>query len=79
MAPARDPELIARMRRFFELNEMAEAIMRQNLRRRYPDATPAEIEKHVLAWLSDRPGAPIADAGGPSFRVRRVFPDPSEK
>ena len=72
--PDHDPALIARMQAFFELNEMAEMIMRQNLRRRFPTETPAEIERRVFAWLSERPDAPIGDASGPSFRVRRVLP-----
>ena len=72
MRPIRNPDVIARMQTTFELCEMAEAMMRQNLRRRYPDETAAQIEHRVMAWLQDRPGAEYGDAAGP-VRLRRVF------
>jgi Rv0078B-related antitoxin len=68
----RDPELMARVRMAFDLYEAAEAMMRQNLRRRFPGESEEQIEQRVLAWLRDRPGAEHGDAGGP-VRVRRVF------
>lgn len=72
MKPIRDPAVIARVQAAFDLNEMAEAMMRQNLRRRFPGESEEEIELRVLAWLQDRPGAEHGDAGGP-VRVRRIF------
>ena len=72
MKPVRDPDLIARVQTTLDLYETAEAMMRQNLRRRFPRETPEQIESRLLAWLHDRPGAEIGDAGGP-FRVRRIF------
>jgi hypothetical protein len=69
---ARDPALIARVRATFELNDTAEATMRQNLRRRFPRETAEQIELRLLQWLQDRPGAPYGDAGGP-VQVRRIF------
>jgi Rv0078B-related antitoxin len=51
----RDPAVIARMEMLFDLYETSEAIMRQNLRRRHPDADEAEIERLLHAWLLDRP------------------------
>ena len=72
MKPVRDPEATARIERAFELYEMAEAMMRQNLRRRFPEESDDQIEQRILAWLRHRPGAEIGDAGGP-VQVRRVF------
>jgi Rv0078B-related antitoxin len=51
----RDSAVIARMEMLFDLYETSEAIMRQNLRRRNPDADEAEIERLLRAWLLDRP------------------------
>jgi len=72
MKPVRDPALIARVQTTFDLYEAAEAMMRQNLRRRFPQESPEQIETRLLAWLHDRPGAEVGDAAGP-FRVRRIF------
>lgn len=67
--PIRDPRVISRMKMAFDLYETAEAIMRQNLRRRFPDAQEAEIERRLVAWLRRRPGAEHGDgAGRPSRR-----------
>jgi hypothetical protein len=49
--PIRDPKVLARMRTAMELYEAAEAMMRQNLRRRSPQASDAQIERHFLSWL----------------------------
>jgi hypothetical protein len=72
MKPIRDPAVIARVRMAFDLNEAAEAIMRQNLRRRFPRESERQVEQRLLAWLRDRPGAEHGDAGG-AVRARRVF------
>ena len=61
------------MQRTLDLYEAAEAMMRQNLQRRYPEESPEQIEIRIQAWLRDRPGAERGDAGG-SVRVRRLFP-----
>ena len=59
----------ARVHPVFELNEAGIAIMRMNLRRRNPAASEAEIDALLLAWVRDRPGAPLGDADGvPSKR-----------
>jgi hypothetical protein len=47
-----------------ELFEAGEAIMRQNLRRKFPDADEADIERRLGEWRSSRPGAPHGDAPG---------------
>jgi hypothetical protein len=72
MKPVRDLALIARVKTAFDLNEAAEALMRQNLRRRFPQESQEQIELRLLAWLRDRPGAEHGDAGGP-VRVRCIF------
>ena len=54
----------------FELYEVAEAMKRQNLRRRHPHLDDAEIEERVLEWLSSRPGVEYGDADGASFVLR---------
>ena len=44
---------------------------RENLKRRHPEATEEEIEKMLVAWLHERPGAEHGDASGP-FRPRPI-------
>lgn len=48
----------------FDLFEAGEQIMRQNLKRRHPDAAPEEIEARFAEWLAQRPGAELGDAVG---------------
>ena len=48
----------------FDLYESAELIMRENLRRRFPEADDDEIERRLLDWLQKRPGAGIVPAPG---------------
>ena len=55
-----------RYRIALDLFEAAEQIMRQNLRRRFPDAGAGEIEARLVAWLQERPGAELGDAVGRS-------------
>ena len=71
-APTVEDEAASRrLAEVFELYELAEAIMRQNLRRRHPDADESDIESGLDAWRRERPGAPYGDASGPGFRRRR--------
>ena len=39
-------------------------MMRQNLRRRHPEASDEEVEKKLVAWLHERPGAIYGDGSG---------------
>lgn len=55
---------VLRLRQAFELFEAGERLMRQNLRRRYPDETPEAIERRLTAWRMTRPGAEHGDAEG---------------
>lgn len=57
-------DAIDRLRLAFDLFSAGEALMRQNLRRRWPQANAAEIEARLSAWLSERPGAEHGDAVG---------------
>jgi hypothetical protein len=67
--PIRDPLVMSRMKMAFDLYETAEAILRQNLRRRFPGEDEASIEARIVAWLHRRPGAEHGDgAGRPSRR-----------
>jgi uncharacterized protein YccT (UPF0319 family) len=55
MEPIRDPEFLARAIAVFDLCETAEQMMRQNLRRWYPQASEEEIRQRFKAWLEKRP------------------------
>ena len=57
-------EAIERLHLALELFAAGEAMMRQNLRRRFSTASASEIEDRLVAWLSERPGAEIGDAAG---------------
>ena len=53
----------------FELNQLGIEVMRQNLRRRFPAESDAQVEDRLAAWLVARPHAPSGDADGkPSNR-----------
>ena len=57
-------EAAARLRLALDLFEAGESMTRQNLRRRFPAASAAEIEERMDRWLSERPGAEFGDAVG---------------
>lgn len=64
-AEGRDPEAAAlRLRLALELYETGERMMIQKWRRELPDATDAQIEARLRAWLLERPGAEQGDAEG---------------
>lgn len=48
-------ELVQKFRLTLDLHEAGVDMMRQNLRRRYPEATSGDIEAKLVAWLRDRP------------------------
>lgn len=45
----------ARLRAAFEMHDTGMKLQRQNLRRRNPDASEAEIDRLFEQWLHDRP------------------------
>jgi hypothetical protein len=58
-------ELIAeRFRTTLALFELGEAMLRQKLKRKYPQASEAEIDTQVREWLERRPGAEHGDGVG---------------
>ena len=61
-----------KLRAALELHEVGVALMRQNLRRRNPNASAADIEELLLAWVRTRPGAEHGDAVGPPSRRLRA-------
>ena len=67
-----DGDVLGRMRDAFDLYEFSEEVMRQNLRRRNPEASEEAIEELFQQWLLERPGAEHGDASGPDFRVRHL-------
>ncbi len=52
--PIRDPEILARAEMTFDLSETAEQIMRENIRRRHPELSRAEVENRFVEWLRRR-------------------------
>jgi len=61
----------AKLRTALEMFGLGESMMRQKLRRTFPDSSELEIEAKIQAWLRERPGAEHGDAPG----RRRVFPN----
>lgn len=60
-----DPTVASqRFRTALELFEAGVAIMRQNLRRRFPEAGEQEIAARLAQWLQERPGAEYGDCEG---------------
>ena len=55
MEPIRDPAAVSRLRLAFDLSEAGFLIMKQNLRRRYPEASESEIRQRLTAWIQKRP------------------------
>jgi hypothetical protein len=55
MEPVRDPKILARAEAAFDLCQTVEDIMRQNLRRRHPEASEEEIRERFSAWVEKRP------------------------
>lgn len=47
-----------------ELFQVGVDLMRQNLRRRHPDASDEAIEQQLGQWLRERPGAASGDCSG---------------
>ena len=56
--PIRDPEVLARMRTAFDLYQTAVDLMRQNLRRRHPEASEEEIRHRLQVWMFEQPAEP---------------------
>jgi Rv0078B-related antitoxin len=48
-------------------------LMRQNLRRRHPEATEEDTERLLREWLLERPGAEAGDCPGRAVDVKIRF------
>ena len=48
-------------------------VMRQNLRRRHPEAGDEEIERMLGEWLQERPGAEFGDSPGRTVDVSTLL------
>jgi len=64
MATPREKLIAARFKTTLDLFEMGQAMLRQKLRRKHPEASEAEIEAKVREWLHRRPGAEYGDGVG---------------
>ncbi|WP_437940278.1 hypothetical protein [Sorangium sp. So ce341] len=64
MAAADPTRLAENLRLAFELHDAGVALMRQNLRRRLPEASEEDIDERLADWLRERPGAEFGDAEG---------------
>jgi hypothetical protein len=53
-----------RLRATFELIDFAERMLRQRLRREFPDISDQALEERVSAWYERRPGAELGDGEG---------------
>ena len=57
-----------------DLFETGVALMRQNLRRQFPDADDQDIDRRLQDWLRHRPGAERGDAPGRALDPAARFP-----
>lgn len=64
-----DSNAAVRFRVALDLHDVGVEIMRQNLRRRFPHATEAQIAERLAAWIRHRPGAEYGDSVG---RLRKA-------
>jgi hypothetical protein len=58
------PSMSEAFRTTLELFGTGLDLMRQNLRRQYPDANEDAIDLRLRQWLLERPGAEIGDSAG---------------
>jgi Xaa-Pro aminopeptidase len=66
-----DGDPATRLRIALELHDLGVKMQRRRLRRERPDATDAELDDAMRAWLHERPGAEYGDAAGTTFDRRR--------
>jgi hypothetical protein len=64
------PNAARTFRLTLDLFDAGVRLMRQNLRRRHPEADEQEIDRKLVSWLRERPGAEHGDSPG-----RPVDPD----
>ena len=61
--------LVEAFRTTLDLFQTGFELMRQNLRRRHPEAADEDIERLLQVWLLERPGAESGDCSGRSVDV----------
>jgi asparagine synthetase A len=61
------------LRTALDLSEFGITVMRQNLRRQFPDASAEDIDRRLCAWVQHRPGAEHGDAAGRAVDPRIRF------
>ena len=64
-------EAAAKLRTALDLHEAGVQMMRENLRRKFPESSADRIEEMLVAWLQTRPGAEHGDGVGIPGDVRR--------
>lgn len=57
-----DATAAANLRTAFDLAAAGERMMRQNLKRRHPEAGDEEIDRLLSQWMRTRPGAGVGRA-----------------
>lgn len=65
-----DVDTAARLRVALDLADVGVRLMRQNLVRANPDASPGEIDRLLREWINRRPGAELGDCPGPVRPLR---------
>jgi len=60
----RDTKAGQRLLLALDLFAVGEDLMRQRLRRQHPELSPDEIERRLVEWLRERPGAEFGDSPG---------------
>jgi hypothetical protein len=56
-------DLAEAFRTTFDLFDAGLDLMRQNLKRADPSANDDEIDRRLVKWLHERPGAEVGDCG----------------
>lgn len=69
-----EPTLGEKLAMALDLAEAGVDLMRENLRRRHPQATESELDAMIVAWLRERPGAEQGDGVGRSSPGRFTNP-----
>lgn len=57
-------QAVQRLRCALDMREAGVALMLQNLRRRFPNATDAQTEERLMQWLCARSDAEFGDCPG---------------
>jgi hypothetical protein len=64
MDSSRHQQIAERFQLALALDDFSERMLRQRLRRKYPEAPAAEIDAMIGSWRVQRPGAEHGDGEG---------------